>query len=59
MFIPEVVELFSDKTCEGGADHGTGQGGLRDASGPEVNVIRGAIGAGVGGNSLDKSIRGH
>ena len=53
------MELLSDETGEGGSHHGAREGGLRDASGPEVNVVRGAIGARVGGNSLDKSIRGH
>ena len=52
MLIPEVVELLSDETGKGGADHGTGQGSLRDAGGPQIDVIGSGVSAGVGSNGL-------
>ena len=40
---PEVVELLADDAGEGGADHGPGQGHLRDAGRPHVDVVNAGV----------------
>ena len=40
---PEVMELTGHDAAKGWANHGSGQGLLRDTSGPEVNVFNRGI----------------
>jgi len=46
--VTEVVELFADDAGKGGADHGSGERTLGDASSPEINVFGGGVHLGVG-----------